>query len=94
VELTRDNDLSFVYEAPGITMGVITLSGYYKGASVAKFFRSAMPKQQWQFLNAFSEGDSYMLNFLKPKKLCVINIREGALSTRVTIKVGPTKTGP
>ena len=93
VELKRDNDLSFVYEAPGITMGVITMSGYYKGASVAKFFRAEMPKQQWQFLNAFSEGDRYMLNFLKADKSCVINIHEETLSTRVTIKVEPTQVG-
>ncbi|MDX8409247.1 MAG: hypothetical protein R8J84_04275 [Mariprofundales bacterium] len=93
VELKRNNDLSFVYEAPGVTMGVITMSGYYKGASVAKFFRAEMPKQQWQFLNAFSEGDRYMLNFLKTNKSCVINIHEETLSTRVTIKVGPTQGG-
>jgi len=93
VELKRNSDLSFVYEAPGITMGVISLSGYYKGAGIAKFFRTEMPKQQWQFLNAFSEGNRYMLNFLKANKSCVINIREDTLSTRVTIKVGPTQGG-
>ena len=93
VELKRDDDLSFVYEAPGVTMGVVTLSGYYKGAGIAKFFRAEMPKQQWQFLNAFSEGNRYMLNFLKANKSCVINIREDTLSTRVTIKVGPTQGG-
>jgi len=93
VELKRNSDLSFVYEAPGVTMGVVSLSGYYKGAGIAKFFRAEMPKQQWQFLNAFSEGNDYMLNFLKANKSCVINIREGALSTRVTIKVGPTQAG-
>ncbi len=93
VELKRDDELSFIYEAPGVTMGVVTLSGYYKGSGIAKFFRVEMPKQQWQFLNAFSEGNRYMLNFLKANKSCVINIREGALSTRVTIKVGPTQGG-
>ncbi|MDX8414392.1 MAG: hypothetical protein R8J85_09930 [Mariprofundales bacterium] len=93
VELKRNSDLSFVYEAPGVTMGVVSLSGYYKGAGIAKFFRTEMPKQQWQFLNAFSEGNRYMLNFLKANKSCVINIREDTLSTRVTIKVGPTQGG-
>ncbi|RMH50148.1 MAG: hypothetical protein D6682_07645 [Zetaproteobacteria bacterium] len=93
VELKRDDELSFVYEAPGVTMGVVTLSGYYTGASIARFFRTEMPRQQWQFLNAFSEGNRYMLNFLKANRSCVINIREDALSTRVTIKVGPTRGG-
>ena len=90
-ELERDPELSFVYEAPGVTMGVVTLSGYYKGDSIARFFRGEMPKRGWQFLNAFSEGNHYMLNYLKDDRSCVISIRERPLSTRVTIKVGPTQ---
>jgi hypothetical protein len=92
-ELTREDDLSFVYEAPGVTLGVITYSGYYKGASIAKFFRSEMPKYDWQFLNAFSEGNKFMVAFLKSNRSCVISIEEGSLDTRVTIKVGPTSAG-
>jgi len=90
-ELSRDTDRSFVYEAPGVTMGVITYSGYYKGGSIAKFFRNEMPKHEWQFLNAFSEGDKYLISFIKSDKSCMISIEESSLSTRVTIKVGPTQ---
>jgi len=90
-ELSRDEERSFVYEAPGVTMGVIGYSGYYKGGSIAKFFRNEMPKHEWQFLNAFSEGDKYLVNFIKSDKSCMISIEESSLSTRVTIKVGPTQ---
>lgn len=90
-ELSRDEDRSFIYEAPGVTMGVIGYSGYYKGGSIAKFFRNEMLKHDWQFLNAFSEGDRYLINFIKPNKSCLISVEEGSLSTRVTIKVGPTQ---
>ena len=90
-ELSRDEDRSFIYEAPGITMGVIGYSGYYKGGSIAKFFRNEMPKHDWQFLNAFSEGERYLINFIKADKSCLISVEEGSLSTRVTIKVGPTQ---
>ena len=89
-DLKRNDDLSFVYEAPGVTMGVITYSGYYKGASIAKFYRSQMPTYGWQFLKAFSEGNQYRVAFLKANRSCIINIDEGAISTKVTIKVGPT----
>jgi len=92
-ELTRNDDLSFVYEAPGVTIGVVSYNGYYKGASIAKFFRAEMPKQDWQFLNAFSEGTKYMLAFLKQGRSCMVNIEESTLSTKVTIKVGPTTGG-
>lgn len=89
-ELKRNDDLSFIYQAPGVTMGVVTYSGYYKGASIAKFYRSEMPNYGWQFLNAFSEGNQYMVAFLKQNRSCIVNIDEGTLSTKVTIKVGPT----
>jgi len=90
-ELSRDNDRSFIYEAPGVTMGVITYSGYVKGDSLAKFFRNEMPKHEWQFLNAFSEGQKYLISFIKSDKSCMISVEENSLSTRVTIKVGPTQ---
>ena len=90
-ELSRDASRSFVYEAPGVTMGVLTYSGYVKGASLAKFYRNEMPKYEWQFLNAFSEGERYLISFIKSDKSCMISVEEGTLSTRLTIKVGPTE---
>jgi len=89
-ELERNDELSSVYEAPGVIVGVIVYEGYYKGGSIAKFFRNEMPKQQWQFLNAFSEGKRYTIAFLKANRSCMVTIEEAPLSTRVTIKVGPT----
>jgi len=90
-ELSRDTARSFVYEAPGVTMGVMTYSGYVKGDSLAKFYRNEMPNHEWQFLNAFSEGEKYLISFIKSGKSCMISIEESSLSTRITIKVGPTQ---
>lgn len=89
-ELDRNDELSSVYEAPGVIVGVVVYEGFYKGGSIAKFFRSEMPKQEWQFLNAFSEGKRYTIAFLKANRSCMITIEESSLSTKVTIKVGPT----
>lgn len=93
VELSRKDDESSVYEAPGFAVGVIVYEGYYKSASISKFFRAEMPKYEWQFINAFSEGNRYTLTFLKSNRSCSISIEEGSLSTRMVIRVGPTSGG-
>lgn len=90
VELKRNNEQSSVYEAPGFAVGVIVYEGYYKAASISKFFRAEMPKFEWQFINAFSEGKRYTLTFLKANRSCTIGIEESSLSTRLVIRVGPT----
>lgn len=90
VELKRDDEQSSVYEAPGFAVGVIVYEGYYKAASISKFFRAEMPKFQWQFINAFSESKRYTLTFLKANRSCSIAIEGSSLSTRVVIRVGPT----
>ncbi|MDT8376059.1 MAG: hypothetical protein RQ867_04880 [Mariprofundaceae bacterium] len=90
VELSRKDEESSVYEAPGFAVGVIVYEGYYKSASISKFFRAEMPKYEWQFINAFSEGSRYTLTFLKANRSCSISIEEGSLSTRMVIRVGPT----
>jgi hypothetical protein len=93
VELSRKDEESSVYEAPGFAVGVIVYEGYYKSASISKFFRAEMPKYEWQFINAFSEGKRYTLTFLKANRSCSISIEEGSLSTRMVIRVGPTSGG-
>ncbi len=93
VELSRDDEQSSVYEAPGFAVGVIAYEGYYKSASISKFFRTEMPKYEWQFINAFSEGKRYTLTFLKSNRSCSISIEEGSLSTKLVIRVGPTSGG-
>jgi hypothetical protein len=90
VELKRNSEQSSVYEAPGFAVGVIVYEGYYKAASISKFFRAEMPKFEWQFINAFSEGSRYTLTFLKANRSCTVAIEESSLSTRVVIRVGPT----
>ena len=90
VELTRNSEQSSVYESPGFAVGVIVYEGYYKAASISKFFRAEMPKFEWQFINAFSEGKRYTITFLKANRSCTIAVEESSLSTRVVIRVGPT----
>ena len=88
-ELRRNNEQSFVYEAPGVVIGAIIFEGRYKGRSIAQFFRNEMPSHGWRFLNAFSD-ENYVISFLKENRSCQITVKEGAFGTRVIIKVGPT----
>ena len=91
-ELSRNDEQSSVYEAPGLVFGVIVYEGYVKPAGISKFFRAEMPKYDWQFINAFSEGEHYTLTFLKANRSCTISIVESSFTTRVVIRVGPTGT--
>ncbi len=88
-ELRRNEDQSFVYEAPGVVIGVVIYEGRYKGRSIAQFFRNEMPNNGWRFLNAFSDA-RYVISFLKENRSCQISVEEGTFGTRVVIKVGPT----
>jgi len=90
VELSRNDEQSSVYESPGFAVGVIVFDGRYKSASISKFFKAEMPKYEWQFINAFSEGKRYTLTFLKANRSCSISIEEGSFSSRVVVRVGPT----
>ncbi len=87
--LRRNDAQSFVYEAPGVVIGVVIYEGFYKGRSIAQFFRNEMPNYGWRFLNAFSDT-RYVISFLKDNRSCQISVEEGTFGTRVIIKVGPT----
>jgi len=87
--LKRNDEQSFVYEAPGVVIGVVIYEGFFKGRSIAQFFRNEMPNYGWRFLNAFSDT-RYVISFLKENRSCQISVEEGTFGTRVVIKVGPT----
>jgi hypothetical protein len=89
-ELSRNDEQSSVYEAPGLVFGVIVYEGYVKPMGISKFFRTTMPTYEWQFINAFSEGKHYTLTFIKANRSCTISIVESSFSTRIVIRVGPT----
>lgn len=89
-ELKRQDDQSFVYEAPGVVIGVLTYSGYVTPSSAADFFKNSMPAQGWRFLNAFKDKENIDLFFIKEQRSCQITIRSSPLATRVVIKIGPS----
>ena len=90
-ELTRQDDQSFIYEAPGTVIGVMVYTGRRVDPnSINGFFREQMPAQGWRFINAYKD-QNIDLFYLKDNRSCQISIKSGMLETRVIIKVGPSQ---
>jgi len=91
-ELKRQDDQSFIYEAPGTVIGVMVYTGRVDANSINGFFREQMPAQGWRFVNAYKD-QNIDLFYLKDNRSCQISIKSGMLETRVIIKVGPSQSG-
>jgi len=87
-ELTLDRQESFVYETPGVKAGILVLKGRVDVSSLVSFFTESMPRHNWTFANSF-KYKSYILNFYKKDKSCLISIYDKLFTTVVEIRVGP-----
>lgn len=88
-ELKVEKKDSFVFRTPGLTAGVLALTGRVEINSLIAFFENKMPVDGWRMISAFKSPRTMML-FQKQTRWCVINITEGQLSTQVEIWVAPT----
>ena len=92
-ELERQDDQSFIYEAPGTVIGVMVYTGRrIDPNSINGFFREQMPAQGWRFVNAYKD-ENIDLYYLKDNRSCQISIKSGMMETKVIIKVGPSASG-
>jgi len=92
-ELNRQDDQSFIYEAPGTVIGVMVYTGHRVDVnSINGFFREQMPAQGWRFINAYKD-ENIDLYYLKDNRSCQISIKSGMMETKVIIKVGPSAAG-
>lgn len=92
-ELKREDDQSFIYEAPGTVIGVMVYTGNRVDVnSINGFFREQMPAQGWRFINAYKD-ENIDLYYLKDNRSCQISIKAGMIETKVIIKVGPSAAG-
>jgi len=80
---------SFVFHSPGMTAGVLVLSGSVDANSLFTFFESKMPVDGWQQVSSFKAARSMML-FQKDARWCVISITDGNFSTQVKLWVAPS----
>ena len=88
-ELKRDKKLTFIFQTPSITAGVLSLKGMVDMNSLIAFFENNMPKDHWKPVSSFSAPRTIML-FQKESRWCVISISETDFITRAEIWVAPT----
>jgi hypothetical protein len=88
-ELKLDREASFVFQTPGMTAGVLSMSGRVTMPSLIQFFETNMRKDNWKPVSSFKSVRTIML-YQKENRWCVINISEGGLTTKVEIWVAPT----
>ena len=88
-ELKIDKDNSFVFRTPGLTAGVLSLSGRVEINSLITFFENKMPVDGWKAVSAIKAPRTMML-FKKHSRWCVISITESQFKARVEVWVAPT----
>jgi hypothetical protein len=87
-ELKINTDETFIYRTPGMTAGVMSLSGRIEVSSLITFFENKMPVDGWRPISSFRAPRTMML-FSKQNRWCVISITESSFSTHVEIWVAP-----
>jgi hypothetical protein len=88
-EMTVSRDRTFIYETPGIKVGVLVATGNVEIASVENYYKAFMPKNGWKFVNGYKYGDTIM-NYSKDDRSANVRISSmPILTTQVEIWVGP-----
>jgi len=92
-ELKIDKKSSFVFQTPGMSAGVLSLSGRVESSSLIAFFENNMSKDAWKKVSSFKSPRTILM-YQKENRWCVINITDGNYSTDVEIWVAPTMNEP
>jgi len=88
-ELKINKKISFVFQTPGLSAGVISLSGRVESSSLIAFFENNMAKDAWKKVSSFKSPRTILM-YQKENRWCVINITDGDFTTSVEIWVAPT----
>jgi hypothetical protein len=89
-QMKLDKKSSFVFKTPGVSAGVLVLSGWIDANSLITFFENNMAKDNWNMLTSFKSRRTIML-YQKETRWCVINITDRDFGgTHVEIWVAPS----
>jgi len=89
-ELKLNERRSFIHDMAGFKAGTLYFSGYVSSDSLVDFFKDTMVKDGWKLKSIFRYPKVLEL-FEKPKKICIIIIKEELLTTKVEIWVSPLR---
>lgn len=88
--LKLDKDNTFLVEAKGIKVGVLTYTGRVDGYSLSETIKNTFTEEKWKFQNMLTYKKTVSINFTKAERTCSVFIEEGFFSTRLEIRVGIT----
>jgi hypothetical protein len=86
--LKLDKEGTFLVEAKGIKVGVLSYSGRVDGYSLGETMKNALADEKWKFQNMLTYKKTVSINFTKGERTCSVFIEEGFFSTRLEIRVG------
>jgi len=89
-ELKLDQRRSFIHDMSGFKAGTLYFSGYVESDSLVSFFKDSMLRDGWELKSVFRYPKILQL-FEKPKKICIIVIKEELFRTKVEIWVSPLR---
>lgn len=83
-----DKKNTFLFEARGIKVGILTYKGRVDSYSLAEAVKNNMLSEKWRLINALTYKNTINLNFAKGDRTCNIFIEEGWFSTTLEVRVG------
>lgn len=94
VGLTLEKACSYVYQTAGLKAGVLSFSTNRSLSSLAAFFETNMPRDNWTLVSTFRFGKTIQY-YQKDRKICLILIenRADVDLVRVEVWVSPRKPG-
>ncbi len=81
--------MSFVFETPTITAGVLSLGGTLKLVELIEFFKTNMTKDNWTAASMF-KGPRSILQFEKGNRWCVMTLTDGRYGYKTQVEIWVT----
>lgn len=86
--MKMDKSNTFLFEAKGIKVGILTYRGRVDSFSLSEAVKNNMFSEKWRLINALTYKNTINLNFAKGDRTCNIFIEEGWIYTNLEIRVG------
>jgi len=86
--MKMDKSNTFLFEARGIKVGILTYKGRVDSFSLAEAVKNNMVSEKWRLINALTYKNTINLNFSKGDRTCNIFIEEGWINTILEVRVG------
>ncbi|MCX7770589.1 MAG: hypothetical protein N2202_05845 [Proteobacteria bacterium] len=87
-KMKMDKSNTFLFEAKGIKVGILTYKGRVDSFSLAEAVKNNMLSEKWRLINALTYKNTINLNFAKGERTCNVFIEEGWFSTTLEVRVG------